>query len=122
MMADARLQQQSYQRIGQRYGQVSDHDGYATSSLKGSKRDSSSSMNASLQLNESASTSGLKRAASSDVSVEEARENSSGIVTETGNSSGASRKKQKRNKPTLSCAECVERKTKVSRLDYKSNC
>jgi hypothetical protein len=26
------------------------------------------------------------------------------------------RKKQKRNKPTLSCEECVERKTKVSRL------
>ena len=25
------------------------------------------------------------------------------------------RKKQKRNKPTLSCEECVERKTKVSR-------
>ena len=24
------------------------------------------------------------------------------------------RKKQKRNKPTLSCEECVERKTKVS--------
>jgi hypothetical protein len=121
MMADARLQQQSYQRIGQRYGQVSDHDGYATGSLRGSKRDSSSSMNASLQLNESAGTGGLKRASSSDGSVEEARENSSGIVTETGNSS-ASRKKQKRNKPTLSCAECVERKTKVSRLDYISRC
>jgi hypothetical protein len=27
---------------------------------------------------------------------------------------GAPRKKQKRNKPTLSCEECVERKTKVS--------
>jgi hypothetical protein len=27
------------------------------------------------------------------------------------------RKKQKRNKPTLSCEECVERKTKVS-LDF----
>lgn len=27
--------------------------------------------------------------------------------------SGPSRKKQKRNKPTLSCHECVERKTKV---------
>jgi len=26
------------------------------------------------------------------------------------------RKKQKRNKPTLSCEECVERKTKVRRL------
>lgn len=28
--------------------------------------------------------------------------------------SGPSKKKQKRNKPTLSCYECVERKTKVS--------
>lgn len=28
--------------------------------------------------------------------------------------SGPSKKKQKRNKPTLSCHECVERKTKVS--------
>jgi len=27
---------------------------------------------------------------------------------------GPSRKKQKRNKPTLSCEECVERKTKVN--------
>lgn len=27
------------------------------------------------------------------------------------------RKKQKRNKPTLSCEECVERKTKVSDTD-----
>jgi hypothetical protein len=26
------------------------------------------------------------------------------------------KKKQKRNKPTLSCEECVERKTKVSQL------
>ena len=25
------------------------------------------------------------------------------------------KKKQKRNKPTLSCSECVDRKTKVSR-------
>lgn len=29
------------------------------------------------------------------------------------------RKKQKRNKPTLSCEECVERKTKVSAI-YRS--
>ena len=27
------------------------------------------------------------------------------------------KKKQKRNKPTLSCEECVERKTKVTRCD-----
>jgi hypothetical protein len=27
-------------------------------------------------------------------------------------------KKQKRNKPTLSCEECVERKTKVSDISY----
>lgn len=31
-----------------------------------------------------------------------------------GDASEPSRKKQKRNKPTLSCHECVERKTKVS--------
>jgi hypothetical protein len=30
------------------------------------------------------------------------------------------RKKQKRNKPTLSCEECVERKTKVSALAWRS--
>lgn len=29
-------------------------------------------------------------------------------------SEGSPKKKQKRNKPTLSCEECVERKTKVS--------
>lgn len=33
---------------------------------------------------------------------------------------GSVRKKQKRNKPTLSCHECVERKTKVSHLDPSS--
>jgi hypothetical protein len=31
--------------------------------------------------------------------------------------SDQSRKKQKRNKPTLSCEECVERKTKVCSID-----
>lgn len=31
---------------------------------------------------------------------------------------GPARKKQKRNKPTLSCEECVERKTKVSLGDF----
>jgi hypothetical protein len=33
---------------------------------------------------------------------------------------GVARKKQKRNKPTLSCAECVERKTKASSLFHVS--
>lgn len=32
------------------------------------------------------------------------------------NGDGPLRKKQKRNKPTLSCHECVERKTKVSSI------
>src|ERR1700753_3528226 len=38
--------------------------------------------------------------------------------TQAGDSVSGSpmRKKQKRNKPTLSCAECVERKTKVTNL------
>lgn len=34
--------------------------------------------------------------------------------TTTGHDEGPAKKKQKRNKPTLSCEECVERKTKVS--------
>lgn len=41
--------------------------------------------------------------------------NASPIKQEDGMEFGPSRKKQKRNKPTLSCEECVERKTKVSR-------
>lgn len=36
------------------------------------------------------------------------------IKSEEGNSGEPPKKKQKRNKPTLSCEECVERKTKVS--------
>jgi hypothetical protein len=36
-----------------------------------------------------------------------------GLVS-PGGESGSARKKQKRNKPTLSCFECVERKTKAS--------
>jgi hypothetical protein len=36
-----------------------------------------------------------------------------GSVTPTDKSSTPVKKKQKRNKPTLSCHECVERKTKV---------
>jgi hypothetical protein len=31
------------------------------------------------------------------------------------------KKKQKRNKPTLSCQECVERKTKVSQSNFNNN-
>ena len=37
----------------------------------------------------------------------------------TGNDGEPPKKKQKRNKPTLSCEECVERKTKV-RKDCES--
>merc|ERR1712093_713513 len=37
------------------------------------------------------------------------------IKHEEGSFAEPPRKKQKRNKPTLSCEECVERKTKVSR-------
>lgn len=36
-------------------------------------------------------------------------------VTQDGAAGPSPRKKQKRNKPTLSCEECVERKTKVCR-------
>ena len=32
------------------------------------------------------------------------------------------KKKQKRNKPTLSCEECVERKTKVSAARWRNGC
>lgn len=35
---------------------------------------------------------------------------------ETDDPASPSKKKQKRNKPTLSCYECVERKTKVSEI------
>ncbi len=38
------------------------------------------------------------------------------IKLENGTFSEPPRKKQKRNKPTLSCEECVERKTKVSSI------
>jgi hypothetical protein len=37
-----------------------------------------------------------------------------GPDSDSGPSNSASKRKQKRNKPTLSCGECVERKTKVS--------
>jgi len=36
------------------------------------------------------------------------------VKTEVGSLPVPPKKKQKRNKPTLSCEECVERKTKVS--------
>jgi hypothetical protein len=36
------------------------------------------------------------------------------LKTEDAFNDGPPKKKQKRNKPTLSCEECVERKTKVS--------
>jgi hypothetical protein len=36
------------------------------------------------------------------------------IKNEDGSTTEPPKKKQKRNKPTLSCEECVERKTKVS--------
>jgi hypothetical protein len=41
------------------------------------------------------------------------------IKNEDGSTPGPPKKKQKRNKPTLSCEECVERKTKVSE-DFQS--
>lgn len=41
------------------------------------------------------------------------------VKTEDGSLPKPPKKKQKRNKPTLSCEECVERKTKVSKK--KSN-
>jgi hypothetical protein len=37
------------------------------------------------------------------------------VKLENGYPSEQAKKKQKRNKPTLSCEECVERKTKVGR-------
>jgi hypothetical protein len=43
------------------------------------------------------------------------------IKNEDGSTSEPQKKKQKRNKPTLSCEECVERKTKVSASFYKSS-
>jgi hypothetical protein len=46
-------------------------------------------------------------------SQDDARSSSSS--TTTANASRQIRRRQKRNKPTLSCRECVERKTKVSR-------
>jgi hypothetical protein len=38
------------------------------------------------------------------------------VKTDDGNLQEPPKKKQKRNKPTLSCEECVERKTKVSKM------
>lgn len=69
-----------------------------------------------------------------NVNGQRADETSSRDVSQARDSSTASpggpnRKKQKRNKPTLSCYECVERKTKartgfpyVSLLDTRWNC
>lgn len=39
-----------------------------------------------------------------------------------GGDKGPARKKQKRNKPTLSCFECVERKTKVRSVHFSFYC
>ncbi|CAJ2512150.1 Uu.00g051650.m01.CDS01 [Anthostomella pinea] len=41
-------------------------------------------------------------------------------VTADASYSGPAKKKQKRNKPTLSCHECVERKTKASAVPFHS--
>lgn len=41
--------------------------------------------------------------------------NGDGAAADAASEPSSSKKKQKRNKPTLSCHECVERKTKVSR-------
>jgi len=56
---------------------------------------------------------------SMDVVIEDARDaapahrRSAEAEAEAADADGPLRKKQKRNKPTLSCEECVERKTKV---------
>ena len=43
--------------------------------------------------------------------------------TSTTQGDGPPKKKQKRNKPTLSCEECVERKTKVRiPCSFRRNC
>jgi hypothetical protein len=44
-----------------------------------------------------------------------------GKLSPSGSLGGSVRKKQKRNKPTLSCFECVERKTKVSAQPHAVN-
>jgi hypothetical protein len=46
---------------------------------------------------------------------------SPGASTSTTQGDAPPKKKQKRNKPTLSCEECVERKTKVRR-EQKHRC
>jgi hypothetical protein len=46
----------------------------------------------------------------------EATSSESPVKHEDGSLQEPPKKKQKRNKPTLSCQECVERKTKVSQL------
>jgi hypothetical protein len=51
-----------------------------------------------------------------DFKAKEEREAYDDTAAETG---APARKKQKRNKPTLSCEECVERKTKV-RFSFSS--
>jgi hypothetical protein len=46
-----------------------------------------------------------------------------GPDSDSGNGlSAAAKRKQKRNKPTLSCGECVERKTKVSQYQNSKPC
>jgi hypothetical protein len=50
----------------------------------------------------------------SPTATENSTFNTSPIKQEDGVGFESSRKRQKRNKPTLSCEECVERKTKVS--------
>jgi hypothetical protein len=47
--------------------------------------------------------------------VTETTFHASPVKSEDGSTADPPKKKQKRNKPTLSCEECVERKTKVSK-------
>jgi hypothetical protein len=48
--------------------------------------------------------------------VTERSRNAAPVAQENDSTAEPPKKKQKRNKPTLSCEECVERKTKVSAL------
>ncbi|TKW55891.1 putative transcriptional regulatory protein [Colletotrichum tanaceti] len=58
------------------------------------------------------SSSGFKRAESVDAAAAAAANNNSASPDDA-NPNEPSKKRQRRNKPTLSCAECVERKTKT---------
>ncbi|KAH6672752.1 hypothetical protein F5X68DRAFT_42449 [Plectosphaerella plurivora] len=59
---------------------------------------------------------GIKRDRSDEVIVANAGASPDEHTSPENAAESVSRKKQKRNKPTLSCAECVERKTKASDL------